>query len=472
MTCRSMETDIAVIGAGPAGLAAATAARTCGCRVLIVDAFSIPGGQYFMQPLEKTEVLSTQAARGQQAITEAESAGVEFLNETEIFAAYPGFKLYASGPDGPVRIECQSVIVATGAHDRTVAFPGWTLPGVMTAGAGQRMAKVNGVIPGKRIVIAGSGPFLFAVAESLISKGASIAAVIEARKPRVQLALHLARYPERWAESWNLMRTVRRHAGGLLFGRVVTEAFGRERVDGIRIATLDYTKLEEINDIDTLLISYGFQPSIDVTCILGIKHRFDDGLGGWFVEADPSSGQTSVARVFAAGEVMGVAGAKPAVLSGELAGLSAASAFDHRINQARINSVTKQLRRARKFGHGLGQLFSPPPQLANLARDDTVLCRCEEVTLRQIREACADGARSAYGSKIWTRAGMGRCQGRICRMGIAQILARETGRNMEEIGFNAPRVPIRPTPLANVFSAMDNESQFGYSSQTPPRATS
>jgi NADPH-dependent 2,4-dienoyl-CoA reductase/sulfur reductase-like enzyme len=339
-----------------------------------------------------------------------------------------------------------------------MAFPGWTLPGVMTAGAGQRLTKVNGVLPGQRIVIAGTGPFLFAVAESLISRGASIAAVIEARKPSMQFAVHLARYPERWGEAWHLIHTIRRHASRLIFGRIIIEAMGRDQLEGIRLATLDLSQSEEIKNVDALLISHGFQPSIDVTCLLGCVHLFDDDLGGWFVEADPSSGQSSIEGVFAAGEVMGVAGAQPAMLSGELAGLSAVSSLGYPVSQARINSVVRKLRRARKFGHGLGHLFAPPRELAGLVRDDTVLCRCEEVTFRQIREACAEGARSAYGSKIWTRAGMGRCQGRMCRMTITQILARETGRSVEDIGFNCPRVPIRPTPLADVLAAMSDEN--------------
>jgi NADPH-dependent 2,4-dienoyl-CoA reductase/sulfur reductase-like enzyme len=422
----------------------------------VVDAFPVPGGQYFMQPAVSGEYVSDQTAAGREAIANAGRAGVEFLGETEIFAAYPGFSLFASGSHGPHHIECRCIVVATGAHDRVMAFPGWTLPGVMTAGAGQRLAKVHGVLPGKRVVIAGSGVFLFAVADVLIAKGAAIAALVEARKPGVRLALHLLHHPERWREVSNLLSRVRRKADRLIFGKVVTEAYGGDRVEGIRLATEDLSRREDIRDVDALLISHGFQPSIEITSLLGCRHRFDDDLGGWFVAADPDTGLTSVNGVFAAGEVLGIAGARPAMLSGELAGMSAAESLGFLATRTGIRSKLKTLQRDRHFGHGLGRLFSPNSVLASLVRESTVLCRCEEVTFGEIRKAYSDGARSAYESKIWTRAGMGRCQGRMCRMSVTHMLARESGRTVEQIGFNRSRVPIRPTHIADVFAAMEN----------------
>jgi NADPH-dependent 2,4-dienoyl-CoA reductase/sulfur reductase-like enzyme len=323
----------------------------------------------------------------------------------------------------------------------------------MTAGAGQRLAKVSGVLPGKRIVVAGSGAFLFAVAEALIGKGARIAALVEMRRPTVRLGLQMLRYPERWLEAWRLVRPVNREVGRIVYGKIVTEAHGRDHLEGLLIAAPDGSASEEIADVDALLISYGFQPSIEITSILGCSHRFDDALGGWFVDAEYATGLTSVAGVYAAGEVLGTAGARPATLSGTLAGLSSARGLGFAVDQLEISSILPRLRRARRFGHGLGRLYAPTPSIAKFARDDTVLCRCEEISLREIREACAEGARSAYGSKIWTRAGMGRCQGRICRMSITQAIARQTGRTIEEIGFNKPRVPVRPTPLDEVLAA-------------------
>jgi D-hydroxyproline dehydrogenase subunit alpha len=456
MTARRLEPDIAVIGAGPAGLAAALAARRAGARVLAIDAFAEPGGQYYMQPPATAPAPppAPQAEEGRRAIAAARAAGVEFLVGSEIFAAYPGFRLHGAGAAGPVSIGCRSLIVATGAQDRTVAFPGWTLPGVMTPGAGQRLAKLNGVLPGRRIVIAGSGPFLFAVADSLIAKGANIVALVEARRPAWPLGLHLARHPERWREAWRLVRTVRAKVGRMIFGQLVVEATGRGRVEAVRIAASRDAPGEAIDGIDALLVGYGFQPAIEFTALLGCDHRFDDALGGWHVAADPASGLTSVAGVYAAGEALGVAGARPAVLSGTLAGLASARSLGFAVDAGALADLAPALARARRFGHGLGRLFAPPAALDALADDRTIVCRCEEVRAGEIRAACADGAGSSYGAKLWTRAGMGRCQGRICRMSLARLVARETGRSLEEVGFNRPRVPVRPVPLDDVLAAM------------------
>jgi thioredoxin reductase len=457
MSCVQYQTDIAVLGAGPAGLAAGLVAGQAGAKVVIVDAFPEAGGQYYMQPAND-EPGDERARLGREAIAATRRANVTLLTGTEIFAAYPAFSLYGSGAQGPVRISAKAVIVATGAHDRTVAFPGWTLPGVMTAGGGQRLAKVNSVLPGRRVAIAGSGPFLLAVAQSLLRKGASIAAVIEARKTSLALALHLAAYPERWAEAWALFRSVRAGVDRMIHGKVVCEAIGSDRVTGIRLTEPGNGSSELIEGIDALLVSYGFQPAIDLTSLLGCTHSFDDDLGGWFVDHTADSGLTSVSGVYAAGETLGVAGAAPAALTGELAGLSAALSVGQAVDGDRIESIRRRLARARAFGHGLGRLYAPLPELASLAREETVLCRCEDVTCGELREACRDGARSAYSAKMWTRAGMGRCQGRICRMSIASFIASETGRSLSEVGYNRPRIPVRPIPLGDALAALNDAS--------------
>jgi NADPH-dependent 2,4-dienoyl-CoA reductase/sulfur reductase-like enzyme len=453
MSARSFDCDVAIIGAGPAGLSAATAASESGARTLVIDAYVEAGGQYWMQAAD-SRPIGPQAAEGRVAIRRAEAAGVRFLKGAEVFAAYPGFKLFANGRDGAAHVACRTVIVASGAHDRTMAFPGWTLPGVMTAGGGQRLAKTQGVLPGKHIVLSGSGIFLYAVADTLIDKGAEIVALVEARRPDGAVVRQLARFPERWHEAAALFGRVRKRVPRRMNGRVVVEALGKERVETVSVARLDGSGARTIDGIDCLLTSYGFQPQIEVTSLLGCTHCFDDGLGGWHVEADPVTGRTSVDGVFAAGEVTGVAGAKPAQLSGSLAGYAAARALGLAVRPEATMPLVRQLARGRAFGHSLGRIFAPLPELSRLAKDDTVLCRCEEVTLGEVRAAVAEGAASLYGSKIWTRAGMGRCQGRICRMPMTMALAAATGRPASEIGYNQTRVPARPVPIDAVLGAL------------------
>lgn len=454
MTARRYDTDIAIVGAGPAGLAAATAARGAGARVLVVDAFPEPGGQYYMQPPKIAGDDPPQAIEGRSAIAAARAAGAEFLTGAEIFAAYPGFRLYGTDGDGAFAIDCRSVIAACGAHDRTMAFPGWTLPGVMTPGGGQRLAKLQGLLPGKRIILAGSGPFLWAVADSLLRKGAQIAALVEAQRPSLALAVHLARHPERWREAWRLHKKVRDSAAEIVYGHLIVEARGRERVAAVTIADRRGGARREIGNIDSLLVGYGFQPAIELTSLLGCAHRFDDALGGWHAAADPATGLTTVPGVYATGEVLGVAGARPATLSGRLAGLASAAALGCAVDPLAQELAWRRLKRARRFGHGLGRLFAPPPELAALPAGDTIVCRCEDITAGAIRAACAAGAASTHNAKLWTRAAMGRCQGRICRMTVTRLIAQATGRTVAEIGCNRPRVPMRPVAIDAVLAAM------------------
>lgn len=446
MSARAIATDVTVIGGGPAGLSAATAAAASGARVLLVDAYAQAGGQYWMQAADG-RAIGPQAEEGRKAIRRAETAHVQFLTGAEVFAAYPGPTVFATSPGGPARIDCKALVVATGAHDRTVAFPGWTLPGVMTAGGGQRLAKTQGMLPGKRIVLSGSGIFLYAVADTLIGKGAEIVAFIEARSSNAALLRHLARFPERWREAEALFRRVRRGVGQHLTGQIVTEVRGKDRVEAGRIAKLDGSSVHDIDGIDSVLTSFGFQPQIEVTSLLGCEHRFDDALGGWHVATEPRTGRTSLDGVFAAGEVTGVVGAKPAELSGALAGYAAARHVGLAVAPEIVTPLQRQLERARAFGYGLGRLFAPLPEIGRLARDDTILCRCEEVTLGEVRKAAAEGASSLYGAKIWSRAGMGRCQGRMCRMPVTLALAEAAGVPAREIGYNRPRIPTRPVPV-------------------------
>lgn len=460
MTIRRLDADIAVVGAGPAGLAAATAARGAGARVLVVDAFAEPGGQYYMQPPEIGGDAPAQMIEGRSAIAMARAAGAEFLTGAEIFAAYPGFRLYGTDGAGAFAVRCRAVIAACGAHDRCMAFPGWTLPGVMTPGGGQRLAKLQGLLPGQRIVLAGSGPFLWAVADGLLRKGAHVAALVEAQRPSPALALHLARHPERWREAWRLHRTVRNGVGQLIYGHLVVEARGRERVDAITIADRRGGTRRELTGIDSLLVGYGFQPAIELTSLLGCSHRFDDALGGWHAAADPATGLTDVPGVYAAGEVLGVAGARPATLSGRLAGLASAASLGFAVDPLAQEIAWRSLKRARRFADGLGRLFAPLPELASLPDDTTIVCRCEDITAGAIKAACAAGAASAHNAKLWTRAGMGRCQGRICRMTVSHLIAQATGFRVADTGFNRPRVPMRPVAVGAVLEALEEDSEL------------
>ena len=455
------EADILVIGAGPAGLAAASAAAGRGLSVLVVDGFARAGGQYFMQPPSSSAAAAgVQARSGAAAIQAVEAAGVRLLSGVEIWGVFPDFRVYGQHEREPVSLAARALIVASGAHDRLVAFPGWALPGVMPRGAAQRLAKLSAVAPGKRCLLAGSGPFLLPVAGAVLGAGGGIAALVEAAPSIAAPLRHLLAHPERWVEVARLLAPLLRHRPPRWRGWMVVEAMGETRVEAARLARLDAHGRPDLQDtrlvenIDALLVGYGFRPQIEITALLRCRHGFDELRGGWYCEADPASGATSVAGVYAAGEVTGVAGALPARLGGELTGLACVDYLGGPPAPARRQRLLARLARARRFADGLNRLYPPPAGLHAAIRDDTVVCRCEGVSAGSLRASLRAGARESFGAKLWTRAGMGPCQGRICGWSVARLIAAETGAGMAELGFNQPRIPLRPVPLATVAACL------------------
>ncbi len=459
---RVLTTDVAVVGAGPAGLAAAEAAAERGLGAVVVDAFDRPGGQYHMQPSRPDSVFETtaQVVEGRAAAERAAAAGVTMLGGTEVWGVFDRFTLHARDRAGALSVGARALVVASGAHDRTAAFPGWTLPGVMTPGAAQRLAKTSGMAPGRRSLLAGSGPFLLSVAGAVLGAGGSIVEIVEAQSSPLDCLRPLVPHPQRWAEALRLLRPVLAARPRFRFGEVVVAARGRTRVEAVDVAPLDASgrpdagHVRTVADIDSLLVGYGFQPQIDLACVLGCGLRFDEAAGGWHCAADEASGATDRAGVFAAGEVCGVAGALPAALSGRIAGLGAAEWLRGETTRAERRRLLGRLRRARRFAGRLNRRFAPRADLACLMTDDTIVCRCEDVTAGEIRAEIARGVADAYGAKLWTRAGMGPCQGRVCGWPLARLIAAETGCPIEEAGFNRPRLPIRPVPLHAVLESV------------------
>lgn len=437
------ETDVAVVGGGPAGLGAAIAARRQGARVILLDASPQPGGQYWMQPSAPS--TAAQVREGAARIAEARAAGVTVVTGAEVWAAWPDRRLsYVANGDGG-EIQARAIVVATGTHDRPAAFPGWTLPGVMTPGAAQRLLKLHGTPPGRRVVLAGSGPFLLVVAAQLRAAGIEVAALVEAAQPTARL-LAACRFPSRLAEMARLVRGLR----GIprRFGSLVVAAEGTQQVERVYLAPcrgngrIDRERTEILDGIDALLVGYGFRPRTDLATLLGCRHAYDAARGGWHVAADPASGATSVAGVFAAGEVTGIGGARPAWLGGLAAGSAAAASLG--FGRAVIPSG---LGRARRFAAWVGSIWPPTLGLGALADDDTILCRCEDVTVGTVASAIADGARTGAAVKMWTRCGMGRCQGRICAAPLADLLQHRAGIDPPGAGCNEARIPLCPVPL-------------------------
>lgn len=461
MKATSLNCDVLILGAGPAGMAAAAAAREKGADVICVDQFVKPGGQYHMQPPTPGGAFdrTSQVLEGQEAERRCRELGVRFLMQTEIFWVEPGFTAFANQAGTAVAIRAAAMVAASGAMERALPFKGWTLPGVITPGGAQRLIKSNNLAPGRNVILAGTGPFLLAVANTFGTAGLKLVSYVEMQRPRLSAISLLARTPGRIGEAMKLMGGLRRSGAQMRFGHQVVEALGDGRLEAVRIAPLDAggkPRMQDaftIEDIDVLCVGYGFRPVIDVTSLLQAEHRFDDALGGWVCNVDRTQA-TTVPGLFAAGETTGVGGAMPARLSGRIAGIGAASAAGYTSGTAELPTLEKQLQSARRFAAGLAAMFPFPSHLVDQLDEGETLCRCEDVNVSDIAAAIADGASDSFSVKMWTRAGMGPCQGRVCGPALSELVARRLGRQASDSGYNRPHMPLRPVPIQVVDAAL------------------
>ena len=371
----------------------------------------------------------------------------------------PGLRLDLYGPQGLQALEARAVIVAGGGRELVLPFPGWTLPGVMTAGAAQLLVKKYGVLPGRRILLAGSGPLLLPVAHSLAQAGANVISILEATGPlswlrRAPALLQMLGDWDRLAEGWHYLNGLSRSRVPYRFGWTVVRALGTDRVEAAVVARLDsagrpLAATEKTIPVDVLCVGFGLLPNIELTQVSGCAHRYDLAAGGWAPVLDEQL-QTTVAGLYAVGETGGIGGAAVAMTEGRLAALHVAAGLgrgDARRLAAQIRHLAARRRSQRRFGRLINTLFAPQPGLDALTTDATPICRCEEVLAGELRAAAGQGVQSLDELKTRTRVGQGNCQGRTCGPLAARILAAKTGLGPAGIAGFHVRPPLKPLPL-------------------------
>ncbi|GAA3049032.1 NAD(P)/FAD-dependent oxidoreductase [Kitasatospora albolonga] len=420
--------DLAVIGAGPAGLAAAVTAASSGLRCVLLDAGPRPGGQYYRHPAPELGAARPEKLHhGWPAFAKLRdrlaASTVTHLTEHQVWTAEQGtggrpWRLHALHGGEAVTVEAAAVLLATGAYERQLPFPGWTLPGVVTAGGAQAMLKAGLVLPGRRIVVAGSGPLLLAAASSLVSAGATVPAVVEASNylGYARGLTTLAANPAKLVEGAE-------HGTRLLRGRVrlrrssaVVEAHGTDRVTAVTVARLDaewrpVPGTERRIECDALAVGHGLLPQIELATELGAETftTADDTVA---LKVDDEL-RTSLPGLWAAGETCGVGGADLAIAEGALAARVIAGA-------PVPASLRARRERRRAFAGLMAAAHRPGPGWTEWLREDTDVCRCEEVPAGAIRTAVEElGAADPRTVKLLTRAGMGWCQGRMCGPAVA-----------------------------------------------------
>ena len=436
LSCR--ESDILVVGAGPAGLRAALAARRAGAEVIVLDERRQPGGQYFKPVAPShtpTRPYDRQFADGEALAGAVVEVGVTLVQPASVWGAFSPGEVVALVGDEAVIFRTKRLILATGAYERPMPIPGWTLPGVMTTGAAQTLTRAYQVAPGRKVVIAGNGPLNLQLAADLVACGVEVVAVAEsAPRPGLKLLAVLGRAlradPAAMLKGAGYLARLKRAGVPLLWGHLAVAATGTDRLAAVDLAPVDAGgEVARGNpagtlEADTLCLGYGFIASSEIAAALGCRLEVDQRHICSLRVVSDENGETSVAGVFCVGDGAHVAGAAVAEAAGEIAGARAAAqiGFQDSGSPSRIAAAVEKRARARRFQADLWALFQAPPVRLESIPDKTPLCRCEAVSFGAIRAEIAKGSASLAVLKRRTRLGMGRCQGRYCALVAADLL--------------------------------------------------
>ncbi len=443
---------LAVIGAGPAGMAAAAEATKIDLPVTIIDLFEQPGGNYYKYTPPGLEKNTQQDFRRYELVKGLRAKNVNLYSGCLVWGIFPqqeGYLLCLSTTkDQPRRVLCESLIITAGAYDRPAPFPGWTLPGVMTAGAALHLVKHQGVLPGKRLLLSGSGPLQLLLAARLIEAGGQVAAVLEANPfpwHGVRWAAHLwGQWPRLKEAAW-AWRILRKAKVPLHWDQTIIQAQGQGRLEKVYSGPPGGPENKEYA-VDTVCLGYGFTPAVQLSRLAGADHAYDPSLGCHIPIRDAWL-QTSLPGLFVAGDGAAIGGKDTALAEGRLALLGAARYLRMGSYKDRAHRAKRELAKQRRFADLLSRLYPFPPALWDRLTDETILCRCEEVTLGQIRQVISEGANTVSAVRVLTRAGMGNCQGRMCGGSLAAVLSRELGLDPQILKPATPRPPIIPITL-------------------------
>ncbi|MFE1599929.1 FAD-dependent oxidoreductase [Methylobacterium sp. ID0610] len=454
--------DVVVIGAGPAGLAATATAARAGLAVLLLDENAGPGGQVWRAvtttPLAAREALGADFWAGEELVRAVRASGAEVIQRATVWSLDGSLAIGVSVGGGSAFVGARRVILATGALERPVPIPGWTLPGVMTAGAAQTMLKSSGLVPDGPTIIAGQGPLLWLLAAQILRLGGRIDRILETTERRNILAA-LPQAPAfatspYFRKGLALMREVRARVR-VVQGVTELAALGEGRLESVAYAA---GSRRETLPAELLLLHQGVVPHVNLAMAAGIEHRWDDGQLCWAPVLDPN-GASSVAGIAVAGDGAGIGGAEAAVLRGRIAALAAVEALAPAA-LARLEpmgAVRAALARAERGRRFLDLLFRPARRF-RIPSDETIVCRCEEVTARDIRDAVAMGATGPNQLKAYRRTGMGPCQGRLCGLTVTELMAEARGRTPQEIGYYRLRAPVKPIALGELAALPKSEA--------------
>ncbi|PWC56789.1 NAD(P)/FAD-dependent oxidoreductase [Azospirillum sp. TSO22-1] len=464
MSATKDQYDLAVIGAGPAGLAAATLAAQRGLSTVLLDEQEAPGGQIYRAitrtPLRNPGVLGPDYWHGAELTGPFRDSGADHLPGTTVWSVSRDLEIGLSRQGAARILPVKHVILATGALERPFPIPGWTLPGVMGAGAAQILLKASGLVAQGNVVLAGSGPLLWLLAWQYLRAGARIDAILDTtprenwRAALPQLGAFLR--SDYVGKGVRLLFEVRRKVK-VYSGVSELKALGDGRVQMVSFRQGDGEEWRL--PADTLLLHQGVIPNINLANAIGCAQTWDETQRCWTPQVD-AWGATTVPGVAVAGDGAGIGGALAAEHRGRLA------ALDALLRLGRIDRVERDrsaaphrdaLERAQQGRDFLDTLYSPAKPF-RVPPDDTIVCRCEEVTAGQVREAVALGCSGPNQTKSFLRCGMGPCQGRLCGPTVTEVIAEARGVSPAEVGYYRLRPPVKPITLAELASLPKSEA--------------
>ena len=458
---------LVIIGAGPAGMAAAAVAAEHGLECALLDEQPAPGGQIYRAmesiPDRRAELLGAEYQRGRKLVSTLRESATEYSPDTQVWSLNPERELGLLQDGAPRMITADRVLLANGAMERPIPFPGWTLPGVMNAGAGQIMFKAHGIVPSDGVVLAGSGPLLLLLAWQYMHAGVEIQAILDLTPmhnhlralpylPRALLARHYL------SKGLAYKKDLKQAGISTLHNVSDLQAEGSNHIEAIHFVHRDRRQRIETS---LLLTHFGVIPHTQLARAAGCQHDWDRSQQCWRPRLD-EWGNSSIDGIQIAGDSAGIGGARTAEHAGRLAALQSVHALGliSRPERDRLGrNDRKWMRDEQHIRPFLEAFFHIPGKLLRVPEDDTVVCRCEEVTAGQIRHAVAEGQSDSNQVKFLTRCGMGPCQGRQCDLAISHIVAAAGGKDVAEGGHYRARPPVTPLTIGQLASLFPEEME-------------
>lgn len=455
-----------IVGAGPAGIRAAQTLVAHGVRPVLIDEAARAGGQiyrrppaHFKRPAATLYGMEAPRATAVHDAIDGVQSRIDYRPDSLVWNVQDGQLDVMHGPTHTTRtVPYRQLIVATGATDRVLPVPGWTLPGVYTLGGAQVALKFQGCAIGTRVVFMGTGPLLYLVAYQYAKAGVDVAAVLDTARLRDQLTAvpAMLTQPAVLAKGVYYVGWLRAHGVALHSGvrplRVVgasSGASGSGEALAERVAGVVWTKngCEHTLACDAIAFGYALRSETQLADLLGCRFAFAPLHRAHLPEHD-AAGRSSVAGVYLAGDGAGIMGGDAAEWAGELAALTLLADHGVQVDADRAGLLENKLQKLMGFREGLERAFPFPQDWAAQAPDELVVCRCENITAGELRRTIeASGVDEINRLKALTRVGMGRCQGRTCGVAAAEILAHASGLPVSQVGHLRGQAPIKPIPI-------------------------